>query len=83
MFNKFVLKYDLSFRNVRFMCAPQIIVYSQQNNHKTFGIFFQRFDLNCDAGSNGYCEESADHPDEGRQIGASVSLLLALSMLDG
>ena len=45
--------------------------------------FFQRSDLNCDAGSNGYCEESADHPDEGRQIGASVSLLLALSMLDG
>ena len=45
--------------------------------------FFQISDLNCDVGSNGYCEESADHPDEGRQIGASVSLLLALSMLDG
>ena len=65
------------------MRAPLIIVYSQQNYHKIYEIFFPRYDLNCDAGSNGYCEESADHPDEGRQIGASVSLLLALSMLDG
>ena len=64
------------------MRAPLIIVYSQQNYHKIYEKIFQRYDLNCDAGSNGYCKKLANHSDEGRQIGASVSLLLALSMLD-
>ena len=39
--------------------------------------------LNCVAGLDGDYKDIADHPDEGKQIRASVSLLLALSMLDG
>ena len=69
----------------RFQCASLIIVYSQQNHSQIYEILFQKYDLNCLAGSDGDYEEPADHLDGGLrgQIGASVSLLLALSMLDG
>ena len=57
------------------------MVYSQQNHSQTYA-FFQIGDLDCDPGPEWYYEDPMDHTNRGWQIGASVSLLLALSMLD-
>ena len=55
-------------------------MYSQQNDSQAYEILFQISNLSSVAGSDG---DYDDHSDGQWQIGASVSLLLALSMVDG